>query len=218
MAVPSPLQSRIAPQAWLLTVPLGAVAVFCALLGMPLLAAVGALLAAGNAAFFRNPERPIPDGEGLVISPADGRVVEVARVADPDGFVGNAWRIAIFLSIFNVHVNRVPVSGKVRAVRRKGSRFLAAFNKNASELNVQSRIDLETPTGLRVAVVQITGLIARRIVSFPVEGEQLLRGEPYGLICYGSRVELYLPETAKLRVERGDRVKGGSSVLAELTT
>ena len=218
MAVPSPLQSRITPQAWLLTVPLAGVAGFCAFLGMPWLALAGALLALGNAAFFRNPRRRIPEGENLVVSPADGRVVEVARIADPDGFVENGWRIAIFLSIFNVHVNCAPLSGKVRAIRRKGSKFRAAFHKDASELNVQSRIDLETPAGLRAAVVQITGLIARRIVSFPKEGDQLLRGEPYGLICYGSRVELYLPENAIMRVERGDRVKGGSSVLAEVTS
>jgi len=218
VAVPGPLQSRIVPQAWLLTVPLAGVALFCAFLGMPWLALAGALLAAGNAAFFRNPRRLIPEGENLVVSPADGRVVEVARVADPDGFVANAWRIAIFLSIFNVHVNRAPLSGKVRAVRRKGSKFLAAFNKDASELNVQSRIDLETTAGLRTAFVQITGLVARRIVSFPKEGDQLLRGELYGLICYGSRVELYLPESATVRVQRGDRVKGGSSVLAEVSS
>ncbi len=218
MAVPSPLQSRITPQAWLLTVPLAAGAALCAFLGMPWPALTGALLAAGNAAFFRNPRRRIPEGENLVVSPADGRVVEVARIADPDGFVENGWRIAIFLSIFNVHVNCAPLSGKVRAIRRKGSKFRAAFHKDASELNVQSRIDLETPAGLRAAVVQITGLIARRIVSFPAEGDQLVRGEPYGLICYGSRVEVYLPENTIVRVARGDRVKGGSSVLAEVTS
>jgi phosphatidylserine decarboxylase len=216
VAVPRPLQALIAPQAYLLSAILLAAAPLCALLGAPWPAAACLLLGLGNLAFFRNPRRQVPEGEHRVVSPADGRVVEIARVEDPDGFVGSAWRIAIFLSIFNVHVNRVPLSGKVRAVRRRGAKFLAAFHRDASERNVQSRLDLEAPDGTRAAVVQITGLIARRIVSYPAEGDLLERGEPYGLICYGSRVELYLPERAEITVERGARVRGGRSVLAEL--
>ncbi len=216
MAVPSPLQSRITPQAWLLTVPLAAGAALCAFLGMPWLALAGALLAAGNAAFFRNPRRRIPEGENLVVSPADGRVVEVARIADPDGFVENGWRIAIFLSIFDVHICYVPLSGKVRGIRRRGTQFRAAFRGDAGATNVQSRIDLESADGTRVGLVQITGLLARRIVSYPDEGDLLVRGEPYGLMCYGSRVELYLPGAARPLVKVGDRVTGAASVLAEM--
>jgi phosphatidylserine decarboxylase len=173
-------------------------------------------LAGANLAFFRNPRRTPPPGEGCVVAAADGRVVEVARVEDPEGFVGSAWRVSVFLSIFNVHVQRAPLSGKVRAVRAKGTRFLAAFNPRASEHNVQTRVDLETEAGRRIAVVQIAGLVARRIFCYVEEGEELVRGKPYGLICYGSRVELYLPANATVRVAPGDRVRAGQTLVAEV--
>ena len=176
------------------------------------------VLALGNLAFFRNPRREPPAGEHLVVSPADGRVVEAGPATDPDGFVQNAQRVAIFLSIFNVHVNCVPISGKVRDKRRSGNKFLAAFHADASAKNVQSRIDLESATGLRLGVAQITGLVARRIISYPEVGDSLVRGEPYGLICYGSRMEVYLPAGATLRVKPGDRVRGGASVIAEVSS
>jgi len=214
--VPRELQSPLAVQAYPVSVGLALAGGVALLLGWGWVAAVALLLALANLAFFRNPERVIPPGEKLVVSPADGRVVEVTRLEQPDGFVGPAWRVAIFLSIFNVHINRAPVSGKVRAVQKSGSRFLAAFNKNASERNVQSRMDLEGAEGLRVAVVQITGLIARRIISYPSEGGTLTRGQPYGLICYGSRVELYLPIESEIHVVPGDRARGGETIIAEV--
>ena len=210
--MPHPLQSRVAPQAWPATIVLAVLAAGSAFLH-PGLAAAVALLSGANLLFFRNPRRRPPEAERLVVSPAEGRVVEVARVTDPEGFVGPGWRIAIFLSIFSVHINCAPVSAKVRAVRRRGARFLAAFKRDASAL-----IDLETPTGARLAVVQITGLVARRIVSYPKEGDMLRRAEPYGLICYGSRVEIYLPESSRPAVRVGDRVRGAASVLAELAS
>jgi phosphatidylserine decarboxylase len=218
MAVPSELERRIAPQALPVSGGLALLALGAVAFGFPWVAAALALLAAANAAFFRNPRRVIPPGESLVVSPADGRVVEVAEVEDPGGFVGRSWRIAIFLSILDVHVNRIPISGKVLAVRRRGARFLAAFNDEASRANVQSRMDIEGAGGFRASVVQITGLIARRIVCYPKEGETVVRGEPYGLICYGSRVEVYLPAPSRIEVRVGDRVSGGSSVLAEVRT
>jgi phosphatidylserine decarboxylase len=216
LAVPAPLQSRIAPQAWWPAGILFGVAALAGVFGLGWIAGSALVLAAGNLAFFRNPRRVPPPGQQVVVAPGDGRVVEVTRIEDPDGFVGAGWRIAIFLSIFNVHINCAPLSGKVRAVRRKGTSFRAAFNKSASDLNVQSRIDLETPAGIRLAVVQITGLVARRIISYPVEGDELVRGEPYGLICYGSRMEIYLPASVQPCVAPGDRVKGCLSAIAEL--
>ena len=152
-----------------------------------------------------------------MLSPADGRVVEAGQAIDPDGFVQNAQRVAIFLSVFNVHVNAAPVSGKVRGKRRSGNKFLAAFNPDASTRNVQSRLDIESASGLRLGVAQITGLVARRIISYPETGDTVVRGEPYGLICYGSRMEVYLPQDVSLRVKPGDRVRGGKSVIAEVT-
>ncbi len=215
MAVPQALRSRVVRQGWKSSAVLGALALVAALLSTGLAIALG-LVALANLAFFRNPHRSPPGDESVVVAPADGRVVEVARVEDPDGFVPDAWRIAIFLSVLDVHVNRAPLSAVVRAVRRSGSRYLAAFNSKASSLNVQSRLDLEARGGARLALVQITGLIARRIVSYPEEGAELERGEPYGLICYGSRVEIYLPSDCKITVSPGDRVRGGSSAVAEM--
>jgi phosphatidylserine decarboxylase len=214
---PPQLARSIAAPAWRIT---GVLAVL-GLAALGLLPAGGVIgeilliLAAANLAFFRNPRRTIPDAPGLVVSPADGRVVEVTELADADEFVGRAQRVAIFLSVFNVHTNRAPAAGKVRTVRRRGGEYRAAFSTHASSRNAQLRIDLETASGARLGVVQITGLIARRILCYASEGDELERGDLYGLICYGSRVELILPATAKVRVAVGDRVRGGSSVIAE---
>lgn len=216
MAVPPALQRRITPQAHPFTLGLVVVALAMLALGQGWAALFFGLLAAANTAFFRNPRREPPAGASLVVSPADGRVVEVERVEDPHGFVPDAWRIAIFLSIFDVHVNRAPLSGVVRSVRKSGTKFLAAFNGEASSSNVQTRLDLEADAGVRAAVVQITGLIARRIVCYSTLGDRVERGEPYGLICYGSRVEVYLPDPTRIDVRVGQRVSAGTSVLGEV--
>jgi len=208
------LNGVVASQAWPVGLCVGGASALAFVLGAPWIGALLLVLAAAHFAFFRNPRRVAPPGEEQVVAPADGKIVEIAQVEDP--FVGPAVRIAIFLSVFNVHVNRSPISAKVRSTSRTGSRFLAAFNPQASDLNVQSRIDLETPGGTRVGVVQITGLIARRIVSYPEQGDTLLRGEPYGLIHYGSRMEVYLPADALICVQNGARVLSGETVLAEV--
>ncbi|MFQ5696822.1 MAG: phosphatidylserine decarboxylase [Myxococcota bacterium] len=211
-----PLEGRIAPQAWPGTLGLGLVAGISALAGLGSLAGASGLAGLANLAFFRNPRRHPPSGDRLAVSPADGRVVEVAELAEPDPFVGVARRVAIFLSILDVHVNRVPLSGKVRALRRSGNQYRAAFRAEASARNVQVRLDVETPAGIRYALVQITGLIARRIVCRVDEGSALERGRPYGLICYGSRVELIVPTQVRIQVRPGDRVRGGETVIAEV--
>ena len=216
MSIPRELRRPIAPQAYRISGGLVVVAFLALVPGWAGAAALALTLAAANLVFFRNPMRAIPPGENRVVAPADGRVLEVTKVEDPGGFVGPAWRIAIFLSIFNVHINRVPLSGRVRAIRRSGGRFRAAFRRNAAATNVQLRMDLEGLAGTRVGVVQITGLVARRIVCYASEGGTLVRGDPYGLICYGSRVEVYLPASSAIRVREGDRVRGGASVLAEV--
>lgn len=216
MAFPRELRSRVAPQGIRLSVVLGILAAGAAGLSWPLLALALGLAAAANLAFFRNPHRLPPAGECLVVSPADGRVVEVSRLEAADEFVGRGWRIAIFLSIFNVHINRVPISGKVRGTSRAGQLFLAAFNPRASQLNVQLRLNIEAPTGARLGVAQVTGLIARRIVCYAREGDTVDRGDPYGLICYGSRVEVYLPEGSRILAKVGDRVRGAETVIAEV--
>jgi len=166
------------------------------------------------ACFFRNPPREIAGGENSVVAPADGRVIDVAEIEGSDG---SKWlRIGIFLSVFNVHVNRCPLEGRVVAKDWGGQTFRAAFNPRAETENVRCTLTLETASGLRFQVVQITGLIARRIVCHPEPGEWIRRGERYGLIRFGSRTDVLLPSTAVAKVKVRDRVRGGSTILAEL--
>jgi phosphatidylserine decarboxylase len=166
------------------------------------------------ACFFRNPPRAIPGDETAVVAPADGRVIEVGEIEQPDG--SKALRIGIFLSVFNVHVNRCPLSGRVVAVERGGQRFLAAFNRSAETENVRCVMTLETAAGVRFQVVQITGWLARRIVCHPQVGDWVRRGDRYGLIRFGSRTDVVLPLTAAAKVVVRDRMRGGSTVVAEL--
>jgi len=166
------------------------------------------------AAFFRNPPRFIEGDERSVVAPADGRVLEAGEIELPDG--SKAKRVGIFLSVFNVHVNRAPIAGRVVSIERGGTSFLAAFDRRAEDLNVRCTLTLDTAQGECVRVVQITGLIARRIVCHPLVGDWLRRGDRYGLIRFGSRTDVVLPLSAELRVRRGDRVRGGSSVVAQL--
>jgi len=167
------------------------------------------------ALFFRNPPRLVSGDERTVVAPADGRVLEAGEIELEDG--AKAQRVAIFLSVFNVHVNRMPVAGRVVSVERSGSRYRAAFDRSAESVNVRCDVTLETARGERVGVAQITGLIARRIVCHPRVGEWVERGARYGLIRFGSRADVVLPMSAELRVRRGVSVRGGSSVLAQLS-
>lgn len=164
--------------------------------------------------FFRNPTRAIPGDERTVVAPADGRVIEAGEIELADG--RKALRVGIFLSVFDVHVNRAPVAGRVKSLERAGERFLAAFNREAESHNVRLTMELETAGGQRVDVVQITGFIARRIVCHPQVGAWLTRGVRYGLIRFGSRTDVVLPLESELLVERKSRVRGGSSVIARL--
>ena len=198
---------------WLAVVPLVASAL-CGILGFPGLALLLLGVALFVGFFFRNPERTVPGDELSVVSPADGRVIAVGEIEEPDG--SKALRIGVFLSIFDVHVNRAPVSGRVLAVERGGDAYLAAFDPRAEDRNVCCTLTLEREDGVRVRVKQITGLIARRIVCHPRVGEFLRRGDRYGLIRFGSRTDVVLPADADPRVRRGDRVRGGSSVIAVL--
>jgi len=166
------------------------------------------------ACFFRNPPRFIPEDASAVVAPADGRVLEVGEVETSNG--EKMLRIGIFLSVFNVHVNRCPLAGRVVAIERSGSRYLAAFNREAETANVRCSMTLETAAGERFQVSQITGLIARRILCFPEVGEWIGRGDRYGYIRFGSRTDVLLPLRAEPKVRRGDRVKGGSTLVARL--
>lgn len=164
--------------------------------------------------FFRDPERDIPAGERLILSPADGKVVSVEQVEENAYLKDKSWKVSIFLSVFNVHVNRVPVTGILESLRYKKGQFLAAFNHRASELNEQSILGVRSEFGL-VLFKQIAGVIARRIVYHCKEGDRVTAGERFGMIRYGSRVDVFFPLSGIVKVSVGDRVKGGISVLGE---
>jgi len=169
------------------------------------------LLAAFFLWFFRDPRRTIPQGEGLIVSPADGKLTSIERVVTPSG---ESLRLSIFLSVFNVHVNRSPVSGTLRDVRYQKGQFLNALNPDSAEKNEQNLAIVESDDGHEVSFKQIAGLLARRIVFNPKAGDRVERGERIGMIKFGSRVDVLMPGYAELRVKKGDNVKGGSTVLA----
>jgi phosphatidylserine decarboxylase len=160
--------------------------------------------------FFRDPEREGPSDDSLLLSGGDGKVIEIMPL--PDG----GTKVGVFLSVFDVHVNRVPVSGRVAGVDYRKGRFLAAWNTIASDENERCGVVIDHPRG-PVRVVQVAGLIARRIICRLEEGDDVARGGRYGLIRFGSRVDLYLPAAAEVTVKIGDRVKGGESAVARWT-
>jgi phosphatidylserine decarboxylase len=171
------------------------------------------LLAAFFLWFFRDPQRAIPQDPGLVVSPADGKVTEVARISTPDG---ERVRVSIFLSVFDVHVNRSPVAGVLREVRYRKGEFLNAMNPVCAQRNEQNLAVVDCPEGYQVSFVQIAGLLARRIVFNHRPGDLLARGQRVGLIKFGSRTDLLLPGSADVLVEVGERVRGGASVIARI--
>lgn len=166
--------------------------------------------------FFRDPHRNIPQSEGLLVSPADGKVVDISRTEEGRFLNKPAIKISIFLNVFNVHVNRVPAAGKVIGIFYNAGRFFAANVPKASLENEQNAVVLETPAGKRIVCIQIAGLIARRIVCWIKEGSILTRGERFGLIRFGSRVDLFLPIETEIRVSLGQRVRGGETILGIL--
>ncbi len=165
--------------------------------------------------FFRDPERTIPTEQGLIVSPADGTVVEIVEEFEPEFIKAPARRISIFLSPFNVHVNRSPITGEVKYYSYREGKFLRAFLPEASTENEQSIIGMEAPWG-KITFKQIAGIIARRIVCNAREGHVLERGERFGIIKFGSRMDIYLPLDAPLKVRVRDKVKAGESILGEI--
>ncbi|MBW8268958.1 phosphatidylserine decarboxylase [Caldovatus aquaticus] len=169
--------------------------------------------------FFRDPERVPPPRPGVIVAPADGKVVSIAPAAPPPELgLGAAprWRVAIFLSVFDVHVNRVPADGTVTRIAYRHGAFLNASLDKASEENERNAIAIALPDGRDLAVVQIAGLIARRIVCDLHEGEAVRAGQRLGLIRFGSRTDLYLPEGVRPLVAEGQTMIGGETVIAEL--
>jgi phosphatidylserine decarboxylase len=175
---------------------------------------IPALITLAITGFFRDPERQAPVGEGLVVSPADGKVVTIAGVKGDPLFLGSATRVSIFLSPLDVHINRTPVEGKIAKITYQPGKFLAAYKEEAAQRNEQNALSIVDSKGRTWGVVQIAGVMARRIICRAKPGDQLARGERFGLIMFGSRTDTYLPEGCRIEVTEGQRVKGGETVLA----
>ena len=173
------------------------------------------LAAAFVVQFFRDPPRVIPGGEGTVVAPADGRIVAVERAADP--YLNRpAIKVSVFMNVFNVHSNRSPVDGTVASIKYDPGKFVNADLDKASTENERNALVMRLPDGERVSVVQVAGLIARRILCYVKQGETLARGQRYGFIRFGSRVDVYLPLTARPKVAVGDKVYATTTILADL--
>ena len=203
----------VAAEGWPFILPPAAAACIMAAMGWVGAAAGVAVLALAFLAFFRDPERTVPELPGGVLAPADGRVLVITEALDP--WVGPAVRVSIFLSPLDVHVNRAPVGGLVKNVEYVAGRFLAAYRPEASEQNERCAVSLDGDRA-RVTVTQISGVLARRIVCRVRPGDTLRAGQRYGLIRFGSRTDLVLPRGTELRVRVGERVRGGESVMGVL--
>ena len=202
----------------------GAITLFAWLLDWDFLTWVMLALTAWVAAFFRDPIRTTPRGANLVIAPADGLVTMIEPVAappelaGPDGLDGQFTRVSIFMSVFDVHINRSPISGRVRRVAYIPGKFLNADLDKASEDNERQHFLVEGADGVKIAFTQIAGLVARRILSFVREGDTIEAGQRIGLIRFGSRVDVYLPAGTGPRILLGQRTIGGETIIAEIGT
>lgn len=180
------------------------------------ISAVFTLLGGMAVYFFRDPERTIPAGAGTVVSPADGRIVEIREEEEPIFLRQKAVRVSIFLSVFDVHINRIPQAGTIRYKEYRPGRFHTAWKDKASTDNEHTFIGIETPKGHKLVVKQIAGLIARRIVCYAEAGRTFQTGQRFGLIRFGSRTDLYVPVGTALKVRVGDKVQGGSTIIGEI--
>ncbi len=184
-------------------------------LGWPVAATVFGALMLFTAWFFRNPRRTVPQGPGLIVAPGDGKVIAIDEEYEPRFLKERSIRLSIFLNIFDVHVNRIPCEGTVEDVVYQPGCFVAANRPEASLRNEQNALMLRTAGGAKVLCVQVAGILARRIVCWVSPGEKVQRGERFGLIRFGSRMDTFLPLGTALRVAVGDRVKGGETVVGE---
>jgi len=175
------------------------------------------LLALVFLGFFRDPERVPPAGDGLIVSPADGKIVGIQK-GGKEGLPGEAGtRVSIFLSPLDVHVNRAPVKGSVESVRYREGKFFAAYREKASQDNEQNALSIVDNRGRKLGVVQIAGAVARRIVCYVRKGDSLEQGQRFGMIMFGSRVDLFLPEDSHVEVAEGQHVRGGVTIIGRFS-
>lgn len=204
----------IAREGWGILLFLALITAVSALIHWAPATVAGALLAL-SVWFFRDPERGIPTGDRTVVSPADGRVMFVKEVEEPLYLGGRAVMVSIFLSVFDVHINRVPVSGTVGYREYIPGKFLSAWNETVGEVNERSYVGIDTGRH-RVLVSQVAGLVARRIITWPVVGQAVRTGERFGLIRFGSCTQVWLPPGSEVLVKAGDRVEGGATLIGRL--
>ncbi len=203
----------IAREGYPFIVLFGFVTLVFALLGWTFVTLILLFLTLFTACFFRDPVRVIPDEEGVLVAPADGKVIFVGEIDEERFFNARVTKVSIFMSVFDVHINRAPCDGKVVDMFYNKGEFVNASYDKASESNEQSGILLETSSGSNILFVQIAGLIARRIITYPVIGDMLERGTRYGLIRFGSRVDIYLPSRIDVSITLGERTVAGETIL-----
>ncbi len=186
-------------------------------LGHSVFFAIGLLITFFVVFFFRDPEREQPNIPHAVLSPADGRILAVERIDHSNNPLGApGLKISIFMSVFNVHVNRIPVGGSIQKINYHPGQFFSANLDKASEQNENNRVTLRTPDAQEIVVIQIAGLIARRIVCWIAEGDRVDRGQRFGLIRFGSRLEAFLPTNTRITVSKGQKVTAGETIIGYL--
>jgi phosphatidylserine decarboxylase len=194
-------------------IPVVLLAIILGLMGWTVWMSLGIFFSLFIAYFFRNPKRKIPDLQNVILSPADGRIVHVGECQEERFLKEKTLKVSIFMSLFDVHLNRTPISGKVIERNYLPGRFLVASLEKSSLLNEQNAMILEAEDRFKILLVQIAGFVARRIVCYAKAGDSMRKGEIFGLIRFGSRVDLYLPIVVKSIVRVGQHVKGGESII-----
>ena len=165
--------------------------------------------------FFRDPQRNVPEGKDIVISPADGKIIKICEIEENKYIQGKAKMVSIFMSIFNVHVNRIPISGTVEFLEHKAGKFKIAYKDSSSDLNEQSIIGIKS-SHTKILFKQIAGIVARRIINQLKVGENVKIGERFGMIKYGSRLDVVLPISATINIRINDKVKAGETIIAKI--
>ena len=196
--------------------PLLGISVFLWLLGISAWAWFFSLLTVFVISFFRDPERSVPAEEKAILSPADGKIIRIESCTEERFLKGPAVKVSIFMSVFNVHVNRIPLSGRIVEVAYRPGKFVSANLDKASAANEQNALLLEAAGGTRLLFVQIAGLIARRIVCWVGKGDPVERGRRFGMIRFGSRMDVYLPPDAQIQARLGQKAYGGQTILGYL--
>ena len=192
------------------------ITVVLAFFGITWLALTGLAATSFICYFFRDPDRVAPDMERAVVSPADGKIITAGPVEKNRFMDGRCLRISIFMSVFNVHVNRIPCEGEITRISYYPGKFFSANLDKASKYNEHNALYIQADNGQKLCLVQIAGLIARRIICYVKQGARMKTGQRFGIICFGSRVEVYLPENSKISVAVGDKVKAGTTIIGYL--